>query len=310
MEKIKIIYITGYGRSGGTLVGRLLGDTKKAFFIGELRNFWKYGILKNHVCSCGQKFDTCDFWGKVADEYIKSFPSVNIEEISKEFREFKKLKNYFKLKKIMGNSYDNKLKIFLDKYLYHNEKLFEIISKVSGKNILVSSSRIPGRLFALSFSDKLEIYPVFLLRDPRGVLNSMIQFDKRLFGEYRHNALKQLASWNSNTLLSVQIMNKITQGKFLLNLYSGFTKNPDRELEHLKKLLDDELDYTQKNEQIFINLHSGHIFAGNQMRFKSGNVSINQDLKWDQQLSPKNKVLASVISLPLYRYVANKYYNN
>ena len=46
MGKIKIVYITGYGRSGGTLIGRLLGDTKNAFFIGELRNFWKYGILK------------------------------------------------------------------------------------------------------------------------------------------------------------------------------------------------------------------------------------------------------------------------
>jgi hypothetical protein len=138
----------------------------------------------------------------------------------------------------------------------------------------------------------------------------MIQFDKRLFGEYRHNALKQLASWNANTLFSVQIMNKITPGKFLFNLYSEFTINPDKELQHLKKLLDSELDYTKKNGQIFINLHAGHIFAGNQMRFKSGEVSVIQDLKWGQQLSQKNKVLASVFSLPLYRYVINKYYNN
>jgi len=46
------------------------------------------------------------------------------------------------------------------------------------------------------------------------------------------------------------------------------------------------------------------------MRFKSGNVSIIQDLKWEKQLSQKNKFLASVISFPLYRYVVNKYYNN
>ena len=79
MEKIKIVYITGYGRSGGTLIGRLLGDTKNAFFIGELRNFWKYGILKNHDCSCGQKFDMCDFWKQVADEYIKLFRTYKLQ---------------------------------------------------------------------------------------------------------------------------------------------------------------------------------------------------------------------------------------
>lgn len=309
MEKIKIIYLTGYGRSGGTLIGRLLGDTKNAFFIGELRNFWKYGLIKNHDCSCGKKFDTCDFWGKVADKYTKSFPSDNIKKLSKEFREFEKLKNYFKLRKIKGNN-NSRLKKSLDKYLERNERLFEIVCEVSGKNILVSSSRITGRLFALSFSEKLKIYPVFLMRDPRGVLNSMVQFDNRLYGEYRHNALKQLASWNANTLLSVQIMNKISKGKVLFNLYSEFTKDPDQELEDLKSILNDDLDYSQHNGEISINLHSGHIFAGNQMRFKSGSVPIIQDLKWKQQLSFLNKALASVVSLPLYKYVANKYYNN
>ena len=310
MEKIKIVYLTGYGKSGATLIGRHLGNSKEAFFVGKLKYFWKRGLLKNEECTCGENVDSCNFWKNVTDEYLKFFTSIDNESISNEFREFEKLKNYFKLKKIEKNNSDNTLKLLLDKYLEHNEKLYEIIAKVSGKNILVDISRIPGRLLALSFSNKIEIYPVYLMRDPRGMLNSFVQADNHWYGENRHSILKQLITWNANTFFSIKHIKKMSPVKFLFILYSDYVRNPSSELKQLDELINDEFNNEVNNGKVIINLEPGHVFAGNRSRLESGNVTITEDTKWKQQLSQLNKVLATVISLPLYKYTVNKYHNN
>jgi hypothetical protein len=303
VEKIKLVYITGYGKSGGTLIGRLLGDTKNAFFVGELRYFWRYGILKNYDCTCGQKFDNCSFWKAVKDEYFQSFPSINIEEISEELRKFEKLKNYFKLKRYLKNKNNKVFKEKLNKYLQHNEKLYETISKLSGKKILVDYSNIPGRLLALSFSDKFEIYPIHLVRDPRGVLNSYIQADLRYYGKNKHSNLRQVLVWNINTIFSRIIIKKLESGKIPSILYKNFVKSPTGILNKLEGLFDDKFNYEEKNGKASVCLEPGHVFSGNRSRFESSNITLVEDTKWKKQLSLPNKILANIVSLPIYQYI-------
>ena len=99
-------------------------------------------------------------------------------------------------------------------------------------------------------------------------------------------------------------------GKILFILYSDYVRNPSRELNQLDELINDEFNNEVKNGKVFINLDPGHVFAGNRSRLQSGNVTITEDTKWKQQLSRLNKVLATVISLPLYKYTVNKYHHN
>ncbi len=305
MEKIKLVYITGYGKSGGTLIGRLLGDTKNAFFVGEVRYFWRYGILKNYDCTCGQKFDTCSFWKNVKDEYINSFPSIKIEEISEELREFEMLKNYFKLKRFLKDKNNTAFREKLSEYLAHNEKLYETIAKLSGKNILVDYSNIPGRLLALSFSDKFEIYPIHLVRDPRGVLNSYIQADLRYYGKNIHNNFWQVFVWNINTIFSRIIIKKLNSGDIPTILYKNFVKDPVPILDKLTGFFNDKFNYDKKDGKATVYLDQGHVFSGNRNRFESNNVTLVEDTKWKKQLSWPNKLLANIMSLPLYRYILN-----
>jgi len=89
----------------------------------------------------------------------------------------------------------------LDTYLKHTEKLYEIISKVCGKNIIVDSSRLPGRLLALSLSTAIEIFPIYMIKDPRGVINSLIKKDFRYYGEIRTSTIKHVLTWNAKNLL-------------------------------------------------------------------------------------------------------------
>jgi len=246
----------------------------------------------------------------VTKEYLNSFPSNDIEKISKELSEIEKTKNYFKLRKFIKNKDDNYVRQLLDTYLKHTEKLYESISKVSGKNIIVDSSRLPGRLLALSLSTKIEIFPIYIIRDPRGVINSLIRKDFRNFGEIRNSTFKHILTWNVKNLLSLDSVKKLNSHDTLYLLYKNFTRNPARIFEKIKKSLNCTLNYEEKNGKVSLYLEPGHVFTGNRSRHDTGKITITEDVKWKQELSWQRKVLISATSLPLLKYVVKKYHLN
>ncbi len=50
----RVCLIGATGRSGSTLVSRVLGSVPGAFSVGELCWLWTYGVLRNRACGCGQ----------------------------------------------------------------------------------------------------------------------------------------------------------------------------------------------------------------------------------------------------------------
>ena len=308
MEKIKVVFITGFWRSGATILSRSLGCSNDAVFTGELKDYWRIRFMKNNKCSCGERFPTCSFWQEVSKEHIRSFPSINFRELRNEFSEIEKWSNYYKLRKIVISKKENSLKPILDKYLEHNIKLYEIISQKTGGKIIIDSSRNPGRLLALLSSDKIEMYVIDIIRDPRAAMNSLIQTDIRNVHENRQNTLLNILNWNVKNLLGLDIMRNIDADKRTYISYKNFTRHPARELKKLEKRLNLPLNYQEDNGKFTIKLEAGHIFKGNRSRFNTGNITITEDTKWEHQLSRFHKILISTSSLPLHKYLLKKYH--
>lgn len=59
---MRIIVITGYERSGSTLLERLLVEGSGGMAVGEAHQLYARGIIAEHLCSCGQSLQLCDFW--------------------------------------------------------------------------------------------------------------------------------------------------------------------------------------------------------------------------------------------------------
>ncbi len=308
MGKIKVVYVNGWWRSGATILSRSLGNSKEAFFAGELKDYWRIRFMKHNKCSCGEKFPTCSFWQEVSKEHIRSFPSINFEELKNEFREIEKWSNYFKLRKLIKNKKETSLKPILVKYLAHNEKLYEIISRITGKKIIIDSSRNPGRLLALLSSNKIEIYTINIIRDPRATMNSLIQKDIRNVNENRQKTPLNILNWNIKNLLGLDIMKKIDADKGTYISYKNFTRHPAQVLEKLKNRLNLSLNYEEVNGKFSINLEAGHIFSGNRSRFNTGKITITEDTNWERKLSWYHKILISIGSLPLHKYLLKKYH--
>ena len=61
----EVLYIGAVGRSGSTLLERLLGVARRPVPLGELVHLWERGLARNEPCSCWEPFRSCPFWSEV-----------------------------------------------------------------------------------------------------------------------------------------------------------------------------------------------------------------------------------------------------
>ena len=60
-----VLYIAGWGRSGSTLLERLLAEVDGVTLLGEVVHLWERGVREDELCACGTAFSGCPFWSEV-----------------------------------------------------------------------------------------------------------------------------------------------------------------------------------------------------------------------------------------------------
>jgi len=291
-EKIKIIYLMGMGRSGGTIIGRLLGQMRNSVYIGELRYLWQRGFIENWRCSCGEKFSNCDFWQSVIkDINILDKSIFMVKEIHDKYD---KTSRYFNL---IVNKLLNR-KRFFEPYCRYVEEVYEGISSKTGKNIIVESSRYPSRAISLSCCDKFEIYVIHLIRDPRGVIYSQQKEDKRKSGEYKIFPLKRIIHWIVTTILS--FISQIILKNNVLIKYENFVDKPELTLKMILNKFYLQANYIKQIDEIKeVDLKKIHVFSANENRSISGKIKIKKDEKWKTEMDKRTYLFTTIFTLPL-----------
>ena len=56
-----LIYIVGSGRSGSTVIERVLNSAPQVVGVGEIHALWRLPV-QSLLCSCGSRVPDCDFW--------------------------------------------------------------------------------------------------------------------------------------------------------------------------------------------------------------------------------------------------------
>ena len=72
-----VLLVTGFGRSGTTLVNTILGSTPGVFAAGEVRFLWERGLLEGRACGCGEPVRSCPVWGPVVEKAFGSPMSID-----------------------------------------------------------------------------------------------------------------------------------------------------------------------------------------------------------------------------------------
>ena len=261
MKEKTIIYISGEGHSGSTLLDIILGAQENAFSLGELINLPQKGILNREYCSCGYSIPTCDLWGEV----IKMWEEKRILKI----QDYLNFQRYFQSNKNLLFSFfalkypNNSIKYFInDTY-----ELYNIIFKSTNSSVIIDSSKSPNMIPILKRLG-FNIIVIHLTRRFGDVLNSYKKsFKKDLEGGIEQDIKPQKTSY---VLFSWMIKN------FLTLLYSNNIKRIRIKYEDLVKDPSSSIAGLLGNNKIFLRkleergpFIPKHLVAGNRIRMNN-----------------------------------------
>jgi hypothetical protein len=195
---VKVLKITGLGRSGSTILDVVLGNHPQIESVGEVGNIVRNGWISREslrgidqnklrvpICTCGKRLDVlyvdapdeaCPFWSSVRREWVERTDRESIES-------YPKLQNDFELKRRWSRyGLDPLPRLVYEKrrpsalfrsYARLTRAFFESIRAVSGKPVIVDSAAVPVRTFVLGMIPGIDLYVVHLVRDGRGVITSL-----------------------------------------------------------------------------------------------------------------------------------------
>lgn len=239
-HRIRVIYIMGAGRSGSTLLGIALGNASGVFFAGELEAWPSRRGVPN-----GGEPALARFWADVADRLtgVRDFEGLHF-------------RNVFEHPRGAAQRFSRESRRRRRAYLALNEELFKAVSQASDCPTVVDSSHYPLRRWNLRAVDGLEVFTIWLVRDPRSVISS--------FGTTVQKPKSPRAAvgylWIVH-MLSMAVYSQIPRDKRLFVRYEHFASDPERELTRIARWLDADLSAIDPQ-----GLRPGLVFQGNRVR--------------------------------------------
>ena len=305
----KVMFIGGFGRSGSTLLERMLGQTDGFFVIGELRHIWERSFSENQLCGCGKPFKSCEFWRQVVTEVFGSFDRVPLDQIIDLKRSIDRIQYVpqmvtpFKLKE-----YHQKFKT----YSAILTEIYQTIQSLSGCDVIVDSSKDHSYGHLLASIKEIDLFTLHLVRDSRATAFSWLRKKRRpeihWAVEYmpQYTPLRSSLIWNVMNLSIASI--RYRRGQYLRIRYEDLVSDPSSTLGHVLEFLgerDKSLDFI-KNKVVKLDLN--HTVSGNPIRFEQGHMEIRADNEWRNKMDKKDFNLVTFLTWPLlmsYGYLSS-----
>jgi Sulfotransferase family len=161
-----VLFIGGLGRSGSTLLERMLSRLDDVCSVGELVHLWERGLQENNRCGCGERFRDCAFWGKVGEVAFGGWDRLDVGEVLALKRSVDR--NRFvplMIAPALAPAYRARMR----RYLELLERLYDAVREVSGRPLVVDASKHASHAFLVRRMRGVDLRLVHLVRDSRGV---------------------------------------------------------------------------------------------------------------------------------------------
>jgi len=143
--RFRILFVLGLGRSGSTLLGRLLGNHSRVANAGELLRLEETLDNPESKCACGLPVNGCPDWNRL----LLGVP----EKVRKDYRKW-------------------------------TPALMHTVRENAGASVLVDVSKTRGYRLAKRWRNP-EVGYILLLRDPRGILRTHVAEGRELAGQLK-----------------------------------------------------------------------------------------------------------------------------
>ena len=300
-----VIYLGGLGRSGSTLLERLLGELPGVCPAGEVVHLWHRGILGGERCGCGEPFPDCPFWHQVGARAFGGWDQVDVERIA----DLRSRVDRTRFVPLLASPVTRaSFRQSLDEYVQYYRRVYTAIGQVSGCQAVIDSSKHASLAFCLRDCG-VDLRVVHIVRDSRAVAYSWSRATARpeTLNEMRmptYPAASAATRWNVQNAALHLLARSGTPT--LLIRYENLVRAPAATLRHIADfagLPGGRLDLGflgvgDAGEQ-WADLAAAHTVSGNPMRFTSGRVPIRRDVRWLTGMPATQRRLVTALTLPL-----------
>jgi len=280
MKSIEVIYISGNGHSGSTLLDIILGTNHGFFSAGELTNVTRDSIFEEY-CSCGEKIKHCNLWSQIIKDWN--------HRIDISFEEYKKLHLKYSGNKQTLKTLINLIKPSANfkKYVNATFQLYKTIDVATGAKVIIDSSKSPSRILVLR--KIVDIKVIHLTRNFTGVLNSG---KKKVCKDLSKGIEEKKFPRRTYKILLDWLLNNLLCSVFSIGIksynikYNSFIRNQ----ESLNII---HQDLRMQNLQTPVS--TAHMLAGNRIRMNK-KISIDTNIGTNyQHLNKTNLIFAKIV---------------
>lgn len=298
----KVVYVTGYGRSGSTLLDIALASDPRVFGAGELTALARHAWHGEEYCACGSHVRTCAFWRPVVENWLGKTGDRQAE-MRKFAERQRRLEGLLSWRRLAGR----RLVPWLGEHAEQLGAFFGAIAEqVDTKDpVIVDSSKLPGRGFVLADIPNIELFVVHLVRDSRAVAWSLSKPHSRSVegGVQRDLRPKHAAyvalRWTVVNLAAELLRLYVGKHRSVRMRYEDFVANPEAALRQLPHLCGAEWNWAA-NTAASSRLHPAHQVAGSRHRMDKA-LQIRADEEWLAKMPEGKFRLVTIISAPLLR---------
>lgn len=285
MDDPTVLYIMGYGRSGSTLLDAILSSHEEVVSIGAGVNLpaWNRNQRK---CACGYRMGDCGFWQSVVGRYLQYTDSTDLTELTRCQDRIERVPVYAER--------DDEA----ERYGRHLRALFKAVAEVSGKSIIVDSSKSArdaiGRPYALVRHARLNVRPIFLARDGRGVMWSAMRgpgSPERASSRLPRSlvGLKTLASWLYTNHRCLRVLEAMPETALPVS-YENLMSWTKKELLRIGSHVGVDMSHVARRVTEGSGIEAGHNLGGNRLRF-SEKITISPDYEWRSELPILHRIV-------------------
>ena len=301
----KVLFIAGIGRSGSTLVDRVLGELPGYQSLGEVVHLWQRGIIDNEQCGSGEPFRSCPFWTKVGHVAFGGWDRFDVAH-ALDLKHRVDRTRYVPLLATMRMAPG--IRGLVERYASLLGDVYQAAAEVSGARVLVDSSKHVSTAYLLRHVGAIDLAVLHLVRDPRAVAHSWTKAmarpeagDDATMAQYSP-AKTSVYYAVQNTMIDAL---RFTSVPYLRVRYEDFTTAPAVTLRQILGLTGDQdvsLDVVDGHQ---VDLSSNHNVGGNPMKLRTGPITIARDDEWRGKLSRRSRTVVTALTAPhllAYRY--------
>lgn len=298
-----VVYIVGAGRSGSTLLERMLGAFPGYVNVGELVGLFHRTVTEDERCGCGEPFSACPFWRQVGEQALGGWNPDRVAELAR-------LKDRVARQRYLPRLVLPRLATAdqareLARYGEIHERLYRVAAEHAGASVVVDASKGPAPALALRRAPGLDVRILHLVRDVRGVAYSWSKSDVErphaTQDTYQHMAnfsvARTAARWTRIEAEALAMTSLARHGATIR--YEDLVADPgptlQRALGDLGLPVPATVDHVQGQ---VVTLGPSHGIGGNPSRFRLGEVRLRVDEAWRGALGRRDKLVTTAIGLP------------